>query len=243
VTRGILAAVFSLCFLGFLALWAPFSALVAALDLQGRGITYSRAEGSLWNGRLTGLMWRGHGLGDASVQVSPFLLLLGRLDIDIALAGRGVIAGRGHVTLWPNSSTTVRDLVLAADVTTLPVVLPLKGSVSVAVRRVEMTRHGCRSADADIHTNALVDRPAGLDWRGPVLSGAVRCAEGALIIPLAGDNGAETIAATMRLLADGSFSIQVDAHTADEAVIGVLSAIGFTHTDGRMTLMQAGRWS
>jgi len=239
----ILAAVFAACFLVLLAASIPLSAVVSALKPEAHGLAYSRAEGTLWDGRIHGLVWRGRDLGDAVLTVHPLSLLLGRMNVEIALDGRSGVRGAGIFTLWPNGSFAVRNASLSADVAALPVVLPLKGSFSIDIRKAAFSKTGCQAVDAGLQTNALVDRPAGLDWQGPVLAGDAICENGTLTLPLSGGGGAELITVTMSLAGDGSFRVQAKARTTDETVKRALSMVGFTDIDGAMTLVQNGRWS
>jgi hypothetical protein len=241
-TRGLMA-VFCAVFFVLLLAWMPLSVLVPALALDARGFSHGRVEGSVWQGRIAGLAWRGRYIGDARLSVSPLGLVLGRLTVDVALGGAPGIKGAGRVIIWPNASVAVEDFALTSDVAMLPVVLPLTGSVTLDIHRAEFTRGGCRAVEADVQTNALVDRPAGLAWQGPVLSGRAMCRAGVLVVPLAGGAGAESVAVAVQLVPDGTFTIQVDARTADETVKGILSAVGFTAVGEIMTLTQNGRWS
>jgi hypothetical protein len=238
-----LAVIFASCFFVLAAVSLPLSAVVGALGLESRGITYSRVEGTLWSGRLHGLAWRGRDLGDAVLTVNPLTLLLARVQVEIALEGRTGVTGAGRFTLWPNGSLSVRNAWLSADVAALPVVLPLTGNLRVDIAHADFTRAGCRTVDAHLQTNALVNRPAGLNWQGPVLSGTARCEDGTLTLPLSGGGGAEQVTVTMSLAGDGGFHVQTQARTADEAVKRALSLAGFTDVDGAMTLIQTGRWS
>ncbi len=243
MSARILAAIFAVCFFGFGLASLPLSAAIAALSLDMRGITYSRAEGTFWNGRIHGLFWHGRDFGEASLIVHPWSLMLARLDADVVLAGQGAVSGSGRITVWPNASVELRSVAIIADVAMLPVVLPLKGSFRLDIRHADFSRAGCRSVDADLQTNALVDRPAGLNWRGPVLSGAAVCTNGILTLPLVGGDAREVVAVTMKLAGDGTFNVQVEARTTDETVKRALSVVGFTDVDGAMTLIQNGRWS
>jgi len=238
-----LAVIFAVCFLVLAAVSLPLSAVVATLGFESRGITYSRAEGTLWSGRIHGLAWRGRDLGDAALTVNPLALLLARVDARITLEGRAGVTGAAHFTLWPNGSLSVRNASLSADVAALPIVLPLTGSLRVEIAHADFARRGCRAVDANLQTNALVNRPAGLNWQGPILSGTARCENGTLTLPLTGGGGAEQVTVTMSLAGDGSFHVQTQARTADEAVKRALSLAGFTDVDGAMTLIQTGRWS
>ena len=236
-----LGLLFATVFVAVLLARAPLSAVVTLFGLAERGISYTRAEGGVWQGRIIGLSWRGRNLGDAEVSVSPLRLLLGQLRADVAL--NGIATGGGQVTVWPNGSVALTDVSVVTDVAMLPVLLPLHGNVTLDVRSAAFGRTGCSAVDADVRTNALVDRPAGLAWQGPVLSGTATCRAGVLVVPLVGGAGDETVAVTMQIAGDGTFINKIAARTADEAVKGILTAVGFTAEDGAMTFTQNGRWS
>jgi len=239
----VLALIFCAAFFPALLSQTPLSAMIGLFDIGKAGISYSRAEGTLWNGRLSRVAWRGRVLGDATVAVNPMTLLLARLDADVAVTGGQGAQGRGQITLWPTGSIALRDVTVDADVALLPIMLPVKGSISASVRHADFGRNGCRAVDAEVRTDALRERPAGIDWRGPVLSGRAHCRDGVLVLPIAGGEGSETIAVTMRASGDGTFNVDVDARTDDQTVKSVLSALGFTAAGDAMILAQSGHWS
>ncbi len=236
-----LAGLFIVVFFIVLIARVPLAAVAPLFGLEARGISYARAEGGVWRGRLVGLNWRGRDYGDVEVSAKPLWLLLGQLKADVTLTG--VASGHGRIAVWPNGSMTFTDVSLTTDVAALPVLLPVQGNISIDVRRAAFNRTGCRTVDADVHTNALVDRPAGLSWQGPVLSGTATCSAGVLVVPLIGGSGDETVTVTMQIAGDGTFIAKIATRTADEAVKSVLSAVGFTPEDGTMTFTQNGRWS
>lgn len=236
-----LVALFAAFFVAVIIVTLPLSAVMAAFDLPARGISYARASGTVWNGALAGLHWRGRDLGDARIAVRPLSLLIGRLGADFELDGKGVVSGSGFVAATLGGFA-VRDLSLSADVAQLPIVLPLSGKVAVDLAAADGGPNGCRRIEGAVRTNALVNRPAGLAWRGPELEGPVTCENGAIVIPLKGGTASESVAVAMTLGHDGTFGIRVEARTPDAALISVLSAVGFVEADGVMTLTQHGRW-
>lgn len=236
-----LIILFTAVFAAVLLAQAPLAAVMPLMGLADRGLTYTRAEGSVWQGRIVGLGWRGRNFGNTEVSVRPLWLLLGQLRADVTLSGAA--KGHGRIVAWPNGSLALSDVSLTADVALFPVVLPVQGNLAIDVRRADFSHAGCRTVDADVRTNALVDRPAGLAWQGPVLSGTATCHDGVLMVPLAGGVGDETVAITMQIAGDGTFNAKVAARTADQAVMSMLSAVGFTAEGGAMTFIQNGRWS
>lgn len=242
VTARRLAGLFAGCFVVVLIATLPLSVVVSLFDPAARGLSFTRVSGTVWGGRVEDARWRGIALGNVDVAVRPLALLAGRLGLGIALDGTGTLAGRGVVGLGLGG-VAVSDLSLIADVAALPSLVPVSGEIALDLARADMGADGCRRMDGTVRTDALVDRPAGLAWRGPVLAGPVTCADGAVVVPLKGTTGSESIAVVATLARDGTFDIRIDATTPDPAVAGVLSAVGFVEAGGVMTLTQQGRWS
>lgn len=240
MTAARLTILFAVCFAVTVIVTLPLSAVLRAANVEARGLSFSRASGTVWNGRIEGLRWRGHDLGAAQLAAQPWALFLGRLAADVALDG-GVMAGGGSIALKPGG-VAIDDLTLSANVADLPVLLPLSGKVAIELAHADVGADGCRRIDGAVHTDALVNRPAGLAWSGPELSGPMTCSGGAVVIPLKGDTGAESIAVAMTLERDGSFGLRVEARTPNAAVVSILSAVGFVESGGVMTLTQRGRW-
>lgn len=220
----------------------PLSIVLKALGPQAHEISYSHASGTVWSGRLEQLHWRGYGLGSAEVGLRPFALMLGRLALDIRLDGRGAVQGGGRIVLTALGTLRLLDVTLTANVAHLPALLPVTGTISIAIKRAEMAAGECRMVEGTVRTDALVRQPAGLPWTGPVLSGAMGCDNGVLRVPLEGETGDDMIDVVMQIVRDGTFGIDVNARTSNNTVSKVLTAAGFTESAGTMTLTQKGRW-
>jgi hypothetical protein len=236
-----LAVLFAACFALVVIATLPLSVVLAALDLPARGISYTRASGTVWNGELAGLRWRGQDLGGARLAFRPLPLLWGRLGADVELDGKGAVTGHGFVAA-AIGGFVVSGLSLEADVAALPILIPVSGRVALTIDSAKIGGDGCERVEGRVRTDALVHRPAGLAWRGPELEGPVTCESGAIVIPLTGGTPSESVAVAMTLGHDGSFGLRVEARTPDAALLSVLSAVGFVETGGVMTLTQRGRW-
>lgn len=241
MTARRLTAVFAACFVLVLIATFPLAAALGVAGASTRGLSYARVTGSIWNGHIEGLVWRGNDLGAVQVSLRPLALLTGGLGLRLEFDGSGLVAGSGDVVAT-FGGVRLRDLSLSADLGTLPILLPLSGRVTLDLARVDMGTSGCRRAEGSIKTDALVNNPAGLSWRGPMLAGTVACEGDRLVIPLKGATDAENVAVAVTLVPDGTFGIKIDARTPNQAVVGALSAIGFVEDDGVMTLTQRGRW-
>lgn len=229
-------------FLVLLAWLTPLAAVTRWLPAHQMEIGYSSVEGRVWNGSLRGLTWRGLDLGTARVSLNPLALLLGRLEIATDLDGSGLATGRAVMTRHFGGGLSIRDLALQADVGRLPSIVPLRGRVVVAIDRAELGGRGCVAATGSVETDALVSRPAGLDWSGPPLRGEIRCEGDALVVPLSGSGGADRVSAIMTMFADRTFRVRIEARISDQTVVGSLSAAGFEDGNGVLALVQEGRW-
>ena len=242
MSNRLLAAVFVSCLIVVVLATLPLSFVLRMLDLPAQGLSYSRASGTVWNGAVSGLSWRGNDLGGAKIALRPPAMLRGRLGADVTLDGSGVVTGGGYAAMTP-WGLIVDDLSLSAEIASLPLLLPMSGKISVEIAHADVRAGGCSQIEGAARTDALMNRPAGLAWQGPELAGPIECRGGAIVVPLKGGAESQAIAVAMTLGADGTFGIRIEARAPDSAVASVLSAIGFVETDGVMTLTQHGRWS
>jgi hypothetical protein len=242
MTRRHTALLFGASLVVFLAATLPLSLALPMLNLVARGLTYDRADGTIWRGEVQGLRWRGHDLGNAHISVRAVALLAGRLSLNVGLDGRGAVQGAGLVSIAPTGTIRLADVAVTADVARLPVILPVTGKIALTIDDAVITNTGCEHIAGSVGTDALVHRPAGVTWSGPVLNGALACRDGALQVPLKGESADGTIDLAMRVARDGTFGIDIRARTSNQSITGLLSTVGFVDAGGTMILTQKGRW-
>ena len=236
-----LALLFAGCFILVVIARMPVAAVLHMTDISAGGLSFSRASGTIWNGQIHGLAWRGNDLGSVRIAAQPLALLLGRVGAKITLNADGPASGSASVAL-SLTGLHLRDVKITADVARLPVLLPLSGKIQLDLVRADLGGRGCRNAEGNVRTDALVDRPAGLAWKGPELVGRISCLNGGIFIPMSGRDGDNLVGIATTLNRDGGFSVNIEARTPDAAVLSVLSAVGFVETGGMMVLSQSGRW-
>ncbi len=237
-----LSAVFITVFVIFSVFTLPLSVVVSWLGVERFGISYDRAVGAFWKGALEGVVWRGVRVGDVHISFKPGALVFGRASIRVHMDGPGALAGTATIERGLGAFLAVRDVVLAAQVDQLPVIVPVSGSVALNIREATFDARGCRSVDADLQTDALSRPSAGLAWTGPVLSGSASCADGAITIPLVGRAGSEFVSVAMVVQNDRTFNLQASVSTGNDALASMLAAVGFAIEGGAYTLVQNGRW-
>jgi general secretion pathway protein N len=215
----------SVLFLATLAL-----ALVALLPLRlaagwfaldGRGLSAREASGSLWSGALKEARFGAVPLGDLSARLNILPLFVGRARLSI---GRDDPGGRfeGAVSVTRHGfgvDDLTGELRLGALFAPVPVAsLDLEGVTA----HFEGGR--CESAQGSVHAG-LSGELAGLLLPSG-LTGNARCAEGALVIPLASQTGMEQM--HLRIEAGGRWRIDLIVRPTDPAAQGRLAGAGFT---------------
>lgn len=164
-----------LLFLAAFAIFAtarlPMSTALALSD----DIAARRVEGTIWRGRLEGAVLFGRRIGDVSVQLSAWPLMLGRLGIDWSLAD-GPLAGSGTLVRRPGGALLVRDTSLAGPLSALFPAGRMAGGFHAEIGEILIDAGGCRRATGRLWSDA---RP----------QGEISCDGDTLVLPLKLDSG------------------------------------------------------
>ena len=182
-------------------------------------LTSTEISGSIWKGRLANAEWRGVALGDLEVALDPRALLDGDVRLDFKrgaseLTGRLGTGNGRHVAERLNGRVRV----------------PLKSSLAtdldVTLENAEISIDAagqCQKASGQVAT-----RLSGIPGLGtsPVLSGVVRCDDGALLLPLRSSD--DTVGLDVRLWADRRYRADVTVKTTSMVVRLAMTAAGFT---------------
>lgn len=204
----------------------PLRAAIGWFDLGGRGLAAREAEGSLWFGKLRETQFGPVALGDVDARLNLLPLFIGRarlsLSRDEAAGGRfsGAITVSRHSFGLDDLEGQLRTGALFAP---LPVT-----TLDLAQVTAHFDNGLCESAEGEVR--------AGLsgDISGIVLPsamrGSVRCAEGALLLPLTGQSGLEQI--NIRISAGGRWQAEFIVRPTDPAAIERLTAAGFAAGPG-----------
>jgi general secretion pathway protein N len=209
----------------FLAAFA--FALVALIPLRiaagwfGSGLAAREASGSIWLGVLKEARLGPVPLGDIRARLNLFPLFLGRARLSLSREGgadgpfEGAVTVSRHAFGIDDATGRVRA---AAAFAPLPI-----AAIELADFSVHFADGLCESAEGQVRA-ALSGELAGIALPGG-MSGAVRCAEGALLVPLAGQSGMELV--NLRIRADGSYRADIVIRQSDPALAPRLAAAGF----------------
>jgi general secretion pathway protein N len=204
----------------------PLRTAIGWFDLGGRGLAAREAEGSLWFGTLREAQFGPVALGDVEARLNLLPLFLGRarlsLHRDAAAGGRfdGAITVTRHSFGLDDLTGQLRTGALFAP---LPVTTLDLGDVTV-----HFDNGACESAEGEVRAGLSGDvggimLPSGL-------RGTIRCAEGALLIPLAGQSGMEQV--NIRVEASGRWRAELIVRPTDPAATARLTAAGFAAGPG-----------
>ena len=184
------------------------------------GLAAREATGSLWLGMLKEAQLGPVPLGDVRARLNMLPLLLGRARLSLASdAPDGHFEGALSVS---RHSFGIEDMTGSFRTGALFAPVPI-----TALMLDDVTAHfangQCESAEGRVRATAAGEM-AGL----PVpagLAGNLRCAEGALLVPLASQSGAGQVNLSIR--ADGSYRLDLVLRQADPTLVARLAAAGF----------------
>jgi general secretion pathway protein N len=203
----------------------PLRVAAGWFDLDGRGLAAREANGSLWAGALKEAQFGAVPLGDLEARLNVLPLFLGRarlsLSRDEADGGfEGAISVSRHGFGLDDLNGRLR---LGALFAPLPVATLDLQDVSV-----RFANGMCAQAEGAVRAG-LAGEVAGMLLPSG-LSGTARCAEGALLIPLASQAGLEQL--NLRIRADGRWRADLLVRPSDPAAQARLSAAGFALSGG-----------
>lgn len=122
-------------------------------------------QGTIWRGGARNVSWNNQSFGKLEWTLSPFSLLLAKLNADFKLQGEGLEAS-GEVTVWRDQSVMLEDTTVKADIARLPLqqadmmVVP-EGQAHAVIQSLSLINQKIDSIDADLHwAPARISSPA-----------------------------------------------------------------------------------
>jgi len=214
--RGFFIAAFAFSLVALL----PMRLALDWLGLDSNGLAAREASGSVWLGALKEAQLGPVPLGDVGARLNALPLLIGRARVSLARTGEdGSIAGAAvasrHAFGFDDVTGQAR---LGAMLAPLPIAALDFQRVSVGFASGQ-----CQRAEGMVRATIAGDLggialPSGL-------SGEARCAEGALLLPLASQSGMELL--NLRIHADGRYRAELMVRPGDQAARERLIGAGF----------------
>jgi len=238
---GLAFAAFLVSFLAVLIARFPLALTLDLLNAEAKGLSAPAVTGTIWSGRLDGAALGSLPIGNLELKLDPRSLLGGKARLTIALERTGLLA-TGRFTAEGGGVYALEESQLEVRLIELPTLVPLSGSFTLDIERIEMGPEGCRVARADLWTDALLRSRASLDWQGPVLEGTAECRGGILTLPLAGGDETGRVRIEMRLMPGFQYRIVIRITPEDAGLRRRLPLLGFvSEGNGGYRLIQKGQ--
>ena len=199
----------------------PLRVAIGWFDMGGKGLAAREAEGSLWFGRLREAQFGPVQLGDVDARLNVLPLFLGRARLSLH-RDEAVGGGLDGALLVSRHRFGIEDMTGQLRTGTLFGPLPI-AALDLSDVSVNFEDERCESAEGQVRATLAGD-VAGLGLPTS-LSGAVRCQNGAAMLPLAGQSGAEQL--NLFLEGNGRWHAEVVLRPTDPVMIQRLTAAGF----------------
>lgn len=210
------------------ALVALIPLRVAAGWFGSGGLAAREANGSIWLGVLKEAQFGPVALGDVSARLNVLPLLIGRARLSLSRdEAQGAFEGALSVS---RHSFALEDLTGQIRTGTLFAPVPV-GALDLDDVSVQFANGSCESADGRVRASVSGEM-GGIPLPGS-LGGDVRCAQGALLVPLASQGGMGQLNLAIR--ADGTYRIDLVIRQTDPSLAPRLTAAGFQLTGAGYT--------
>lgn len=215
----------------------PLSVVTDQAARRVPGLGWTQVQGSIWQGRISGLYFGAQSLGDTELRLKPTALLSGQLAYDLHVNGSAV-RGRGEVFASP-SSLGLRNFNLDANAAQLvslhDSVRAAGGTARIDAASIVIEGATCRSAGGRVETDTLVALGASYGEALPRLAGRLDCGDGMILLDLSGtsDTGVGVeITGRFGLIRPSRLEASVEGASGEVAL--ALDQLGFASEDGRL---------
>ena len=204
----------------------PLRVAASWFTLDGRGLSAREASGSLWSGALKEARFGAVPLGDLSARLNLLPLFLGRARLTLSRAEEAGGRFEGAV-LVTRHGFGLEEMTGTVQLGALFAPAPL-ASLDLQEVTAEFAGGRCEHAEGQVRAGLSGDTSGLL--LSSALSGAARCDQGALLLPLASQSGLEQL--NLRVEGDGRWRIELALRPTDPAAQARLAAAGFTPGPG-----------
>lgn len=206
------------------------------------GVGWAKIDGTMFEGRISGLYAGIQPIGDVNLKLRPLSLLTLQPTYDIQWGGA---AGQGTANIkLSGRALQADDIRMRLEIGALeglePAVRAMGGNLDVENGAFKLTLAGCETAGGTISTNTLSTLAAQYGRQFGEIAGPIDCVDGAFDIAMIGqsDNGDQVeIDAQAGLAGNNSFETRIQ--TSDGQIIVALTQIGFVREDGKFVYRQS----
>ena len=195
MSRIVLLALLLAGFAGGLVVFAPIGTALRIGGAEKHGLSWTQAEGTVLNGKLSGITVGGRNVGNAMLQLMPFALLTGQVQYAVEWSGdQG--RGSGNASIAAGSRTAFHRFDLDLDLLSLDqAALWIRQSGGRVLLQGDVVRFGpsgCVEAIGTATSNVLEHNVEILGTGWSPMRGELSCENGDLVIPLESANTSGT---------------------------------------------------
>ncbi|MCH8686338.1 type II secretion system protein N [Pedomonas mirosovicensis] len=221
-----LVGIFLLSFAAFAVARAPLG--LVARFAAGDGISYGRAEGTVWSGMLYDVTAGQIPLGDLAIKTAPLSVLALSPRIDWQLTD-GLVSGQGEAEInWVSGAFFLRSASVDAELTQLS---GFGGTLAATLTELAWGRDGCRAAKGRVRADIMSRLPGSAGWQGPPLAGDISCAGNRLRVALRGRNAGGLLSVRAQVEPGLAYELTALARVRDARLARALPLMGFSEQD------------
>ncbi len=227
---------------GFVAL-LPMSMAAGFVSQQVADFKFAKADGSVWDGKLTNVRFGQQKIGDLGVKADFGALITGKAAGKLSLARDG-LSGESSLN-WPIGGKTVAlsNFKLAGPIGTVPgmprTISAGGGKFTLEMKNLTFAQNACQSAVGEVWTDALA-KVNHKGWAGPELRGPVSCQGGKLMVLATGKAATgEDVMAAMNIGPHLDMEMSATVTNTSPAAIEALTGLGFKPEGGALVIRQA----
>lgn len=225
-----LTLLFLVVLIAGLVAYTPLGFVLERSGLGRTGAGWAQAEGTIMEGRISGLHMSGQPVGDVNLKLRPISLLTLSPKYDVQWGGAGG-NGSGVVTITQDS-LLAEDLRLQQNVSAIEgLALPVRaigGTVRLTGASIKLTRAGCERAAGTISTDVLSRLAQQYGREFGAVAGPLSCANGDIQTDLQGiSERGDKVSVTARTSLLGQAFFDVAIETFDSDVMLALSQTDF----------------
>lgn len=226
----LLSLVFVVCLIAAGVAFTPLGFVLERSGAGNAGAGWAQAEGTLMEGRISGLHVAGQPIGDVNLKLHPMSLLTLAPKYDVQWGGAGS-SGSGVITI-SQSSISAEDLRLQQNVSAIEgLALPVRaigGTLRLTGGEIQLTRSGCDHAAGELTTDVLTRAAQQYGRQFGSIDGPLTCIEGNILTSLNGlSERGDTVRVDTETSISGASALNVVIETMDSDVMFALSQSDF----------------
>lgn len=172
---------------GVLLATMPLSFVLERSALSERGFSWVLAQGTVWNGRVSGLYRSTQSLGDVQMGLRAGDLLSGKISYDVDLNSSAV---RGTSLIDIKSASRLRARQMNLDVSLSALngldtrIRDVGGWLHVQDADILFNQNGCQEASGTVRSDIVTNMAAAFGQVWPEASGEIRCESGWVLMSM-----------------------------------------------------------